>query len=90
MESAKSNITFVLFSFNEEKRIEYAVRNLIKYGEVLILDDGSTDRTKEIAESLGARLVRRPANPLYYTETQAMLDFAKSLINTQWIYWSYF
>lgn len=89
MESAKSNITFILFSFNEEKRISYTVRNLIKYGQVLILDDGSTDRTKEIAESLGARLVRRPANPLYYTETQAMLDFAKSHINTPWIYWSY-
>src|SRR3989344_6175570 len=86
---AQSSITFVLFSFNEEKRIEYTVRNLIKYGEVLILDDGSTDKTKEIAENLGAKVVRRPANPLYYTETQAMLDFAKSHISTPWIYWSY-
>jgi glycosyltransferase involved in cell wall biosynthesis len=88
-EAKKSNITFVLFSFNEEKRIEYAVRNLIPYGEVLILDDGSTDRTKEIAEGLGAKLLRRPASSLNYTETQAMLDFAKSHISTQWIYWSY-
>lgn len=84
-----SQITFVIFTFNEENRVEQLVRNLIKYGEVLLLDDGSTDRTKEIAESLGARLVRRPVNPLYYTETQAMLEFAKTHIQTRWIYWSY-
>lgn len=85
----QSNITFVLFSFNEEKRIEYIIRNLIPYGKVLILDDGSTDKTKEIAEGLGAKLVRRPETGLAFTENQTMLDFAKSHINTAWIYWSY-
>ena len=85
----QSNITFVLFSFNEEKRIEYVIRNLIPYGQVLILDDGSTDETLAIAEKLGARIVRRPASTLNYTENQVMLDFAKIHINTKWIYWSY-
>ena len=89
MEPVKSNITFVLFAFNEEKRIAYVVRDLIKYGEVLILDDGSTDRTKEIAEGLGAKLVRRPATGLAYTENQILLDFAKTHVKTNWIYWSY-
>ena len=55
-----------------------------------MLDDGSTDRTQEIAERCGARFVRRPidkVSPL--AETQLMLDFAKSLITTDWIFWGY-
>ena len=86
---AQSNITFVLFSFNEEKRIAYTVRNLIKFGEVLILDDGSTDKTGEIAQSLGARFVRRPKNDKGFTETPEMLEFVKSLAATPWIYWGF-
>ena len=47
-----SNITFALFTYNEEKRISFAIKNLIKYGEVVIMDGGSTDKTKEIAEAM--------------------------------------
>lgn len=83
-----SNISFVLFSFNEENRIEYIVRNLRPYGEVLILDGGSTDRTQEIAERFGAKFVLRPASSAPMQETQAMLDFVKSIVKTEWIFWS--
>src|SRR3989344_3846470 len=85
----QSNITFVLFSFNEEKRIEYIVRNLVPYGEVFVLDGGSTDRTGEIAEKFGAKFVIRPKSEKVHLETQEMLDFAKSLVKTDWIFWSY-
>jgi glycosyltransferase involved in cell wall biosynthesis len=85
-----SNISFILFSYNEEKRIEYIVRNLAPYGQVFVLDDGSTDRTQEIAERFGARFVRRPSDPeSKLAETQLMLDFVKSIIYTDWIFWGY-
>jgi glycosyltransferase involved in cell wall biosynthesis len=48
----KNNITFVLFAYNEEKRIEYPIRNFIKYGEVIVIDNFSTDKTKKVAEQL--------------------------------------
>jgi len=83
------NISFIIFTFNEEKRIELLVRNLRPYGEVFLLDGGSTDRTKEIAESFGAKFVVRPKSEKVQVETQEMLEFAKTLIRTEWIFWSY-
>ncbi len=84
-----SNITFVIFTFNEEKRIEYAIRNFINYGEVLIMDGGSTDKTKEIAEKLGAKFFSRPLSNRPQVETQEIFDFIKDKVKTDWIYWGY-
>lgn len=82
-------VTFVLFTFNEEKRIAFAVKNFIKYGPVLLLDGGSTDRTQEIAESLGARFLKRPQSARAAVETKENLDFIKENSETDWIYWGY-
>lgn len=79
-----NNITFVIFAFNEEKRISYVVRNFIKYGDVLIMDGGSTDKTQEISEALGAKFILRP-NP--ENETQENLCAIISNTTTEWIYW---
>lgn len=85
----KNNITFILFTYNEEKRIEYAVRNFVNYGQVILLDGGSTDRTQEIAESLGATFLVRPPVNLPFVENQPNLDFIKQNISTEYIYWGY-
>jgi len=85
----QSNISFILFSYNEEKRIEYIVRNLVPYGEVYLLDGGSTDRTGEIAEKFGAKFYLRPDRTSVSVETQANLDFVRGLVKTDWIFWSY-
>ncbi len=84
-----SNISFILFSFNEEKRIEHVVRNLAPYGEVILLDGGSTDQTQSIAERHGARFITRPQSKQVYVETQEMLEFAKSVAKGSWFFWSY-
>lgn len=83
------NITFVLFTYNEEKRIPYVIRNFIKYGEVFVFDGGSTDKTKEIAEGLGAKFFVRPPSDSPQVETQENLEFIKSKIKTDWIYWGF-
>ena len=80
-----NNITFIVFTYNEEKRIEYIIRNFIKYGEVLLLDDGSTDKTGEIAEKMGAKIILRPK--MKVAEDQGMIDFIKQNIKTDWIFW---
>jgi glycosyltransferase involved in cell wall biosynthesis len=85
----KSNISFILFAYNEEKRISYAIKNLIQYGEVIVLDGGSTDKTKEISENLGAKFFRRPENKKAYVETEENFNFIKNIIETDWIYWGY-
>lgn len=84
-----SNISFVIFTYNEEKRIGYVIRNFIKYGEVIILDDGSTDKTQEISEKLGAQYFIRPKMDNIQTENQKMFNFVKSKVKTDYIYWGY-
>ena len=84
---SRSNITFIVFTHNEEKRIGHIIRNFIKYGDVLLLDDGSADRTKEIAEKMGAKIVLRPKVKL--AEDKEMHDFIKQIIKTDWIFWGF-
>lgn len=84
-----SKISFVIFTYNEEKRIPYVIENFIKYGEVLIMDGGSLDKTKEISESLGAKFFLRPKNDKAYVETQDIFSFVKENISTDYIYWGF-
>jgi glycosyltransferase involved in cell wall biosynthesis len=60
--------TIVIPAWNEAARIEAAVRSARAWldghggGELLVVDDGSTDATAARAEALGATVIRFPAN----------------------------
>ena len=82
-------ITFILFSYNEEKRIAHAIRCFRDFGPVVLMDGGSTDRTREIAEELGATFLSRPASANPSVETQVNFEFIKAHTTTPWIYWGY-
>lgn len=80
-------ITFVLFMFNEEARIERAVRNFLPYGHVLIVDNHSTDRTVEIARTLGAEVLLHK-NP-GWVEDEHTTSVVKAAVRTPWMYWGF-
>ncbi len=84
-----SNISFVIFTFNEEKRIEAAIRNFINYGPVIIMDGGSTDATQEISEWLGAKFVLRPKTDKLFVENAENYEVVLANVTTDWIYWGY-
>jgi glycosyltransferase involved in cell wall biosynthesis len=50
-------ISATIITSNEESRIARAIESLRCFDEILVLDSGSTDRTVEIAEKYGARVV---------------------------------
>ena len=53
------NVSVLILAKNEEKNIEACIRSASFAGEVLVIDDFSTDRTAELARSLGARVLTR-------------------------------
>lgn len=50
-------ITATIITLNEERNIARAIESLRCCDEILILDSGSTDRTLQLAENLGARVI---------------------------------
>jgi len=58
----KSDISIIICAYNEESNIKNAVRsvthavyNLVNNYEIIIVDDGSTDKTGKIADSLASK-----------------------------------
>ena len=63
--AAPDAVTIVVPAFNEADSIGQVVRELrsaAPWHDVLVVDDGSTDRTSEAAQNAGARVVRHPYN----------------------------
>ena len=53
------DITVIILTFNEEKHIERCLKSLLTFTDkFFIVDSGSTDKTVEIAESLGAKVTQ--------------------------------
>jgi glycosyltransferase involved in cell wall biosynthesis len=55
----------VIAAYNEEPRVGAVVRTLLSTGlfsPVIVVDDGSSDRTVEAAAAAGAKVVRQPRN----------------------------
>ena len=57
---AMPGITATIITLNEEDRIGEALASLACCDEIIVVDSGSTDRTREIASSCGARVITRP------------------------------
>lgn len=65
-------LSVIIPAFNEEEAIGEVIDALLDLfkktrieGEIVVVDDGSTDRTPEIAQSRGITLIRHPQNAGY-------------------------
>ncbi len=61
----KYKIAIVIPAFNEEATIYDVVQSVKKYGTVIVANDASTDRTKQIAGDAGAIVVSHKINKGY-------------------------
>lgn len=67
-------------AYNEEKTIAKVVLQARKVGDIVVVcDDGSSDMTSEIAEGLGAAVVRHEKNLGYGAAIQSLFRQAKRL-----------
>ncbi len=53
-------LSATIVTLNEERNIARAIESLRCVDEIVVVDSGSTDRTREIAARLGARVVEEP------------------------------
>src|SRR5579872_6872450 len=76
-------ITATIITLNEERNIARSIESLRCCDEILILDSGSVDRTVELAENLGARVIeagwRGFAGQKNWAAEQASHDWILSL-----------
>ena len=83
-DSPEINLTVLIRTLNEEDRIADAIKSALPLGaEILVIDAGSTDRTVQIASSLGARVVSNPwagfGPQRRFGETQCRCDYVFSM-----------
>lgn len=77
-----NNLTVVVLTKNEESNIAAVVQNAKKVAaEVLIVDSGSTDKTVQLAEENGAKVVYRA----WDNDFSAQRNFALQHVKTEWV-----
>jgi glycosyltransferase involved in cell wall biosynthesis len=60
------DITVIIPAYNEEQTISSVVNNVKRYAtKVIVVDDASKDRTKELASDAGAQVLRTKTNQGY-------------------------
>ncbi len=60
-----SKVSVVIPAYNEEKVIDKTVKRILELYptfEVIVVDDGSSDRTAQKAKNVGAKVIRHPYN----------------------------
>jgi len=60
-----SRIAILVPAYNEERTVGSLVLSAKKYGTVIVADDGSGDRTVEVAKAAGATVITHPKNMGY-------------------------
>jgi glycosyltransferase involved in cell wall biosynthesis len=76
-------VTIVIPAHNEEGAIGEVLAALSRQlpanvAEIILVNDGSTDRTQEIAEASGVRVIRQPSNRGYGAALKAGIRAAKT------------
>jgi len=78
----KTKLSVVIIAKNEEKLIAAAIKSVRFASEVVVIDTGSTDRTINIAEELGVRVVKKPTKNLAFAQWRTV---AIKEVKSDWI-----
>ena len=68
------NITAMVFTFNEERRLPFVFQNLDGFCRIIVFDGGSTDGTEAFCKEKNINFIRRPADSYTYTDTSRQIE----------------
>ncbi len=71
-----ANVLVAIPAYNEELYIKKVIEEARKYAPVVVVDDGSNDKTAEIAASLGTRVISHKVNRGYGAAIQSCFAYA--------------
>lgn len=81
------NITAIVFTFNEERRLPYVYENLKDFCEIIVFDGGSTDGTREYCNKNNIKFIIRPEetyetrpNGLFWAMKQSPTEYVLHVI----------
>jgi len=83
MPKLSSNITVCIFAYNEQSRLERCIRNFSGLFDIVVIDNYSTDGTRDLAASLGCRCLQIQ-NP-GFIETPEVMDPMLAEIKTDYV-----
>jgi glycosyltransferase involved in cell wall biosynthesis len=69
-------VVTIIPAYNEEKSIAKVVKTSLKYSEVMVIDDGSEDKTFQMAKTAGAMIIQHSKNLGKGAALKAGLHFA--------------
>src|SRR5882672_2838268 len=74
-------LSAILITYNEERDLPQALASLKGLAdEIVVVDSGSTDRTREIARQAGARAIERP-----FSGFDEQKNFAAEQASHEWV-----
>src|SRR5258708_1976585 len=73
-------LSATIVAINEERNIARAIESLNAADEIVVVDSGSTDRTRDVARALGARIIEEP-----WRGYAAQKNFAAQCATHDWI-----
>lgn len=74
-----ATISVVLATYNEEKNLPDCLSTVSDFAdEIVIVDGGSTDKTKDVAKSFGAKVTVTDNPPIFHINKQKAIDKATS------------
>lgn len=71
-------LSVVLATYNEEKNLARCLDSVKEIAqEIVIVDGSSTDKTRDIAKSYGAKVIKTTNKPIFHINKQMAMDAAK-------------
>ena len=80
MKNSRVRLTAVILAKDEEKVLPRCLKSLKFVDEIVLVDDGSVDKTVEIAEKFDARIYQRRLD-----DFSSQRNFALSKVKTKWV-----